>query len=689
MKTVLVLGPQNTLADAIRNLLDANLFRVLPHSEVWEAEPLLRQGFIDLCLIDAELTSIEPIRMVEQLRSLAPQAPILVFAGELRQEWEEEAYLLGVMHVLAKPVRGRVLRALIQRLWPAGTVTPPLPAELRAGAEERPATKSSTSNSKHTLEILRDFSGILCHSLCSEALLRQFLLLLREIIGINRAAIFLRPPPSSLAMTVQAGNDRRMHAACAIGIATGLLDHFDLSLDSGIGGQVFHHGHILRVQNEECRRDREIQKEFELLGSEVAIPIWDRESLVGVAVFDGRLTGEPFTSEELSLIFLLLEQLGLAIKNTWLHDQLAANHQIMLDILNQTGSGCLVVGRNLEILHANRAAQLLFSRSKNHPSGHVEFSDLPQPLASRVFEMLKAGQPEAPFKYRPASAPGTVYQVNISQFRRQNASSPNAVLMIVEDITQHEKARMFEIQEANHRLLQTMAAQLAHEIGNSLVPLSTHQQLLASKMTDPEFIQSLTGVMAEGVRRIGRLSSQMLYLAMTELDRTDAIPMRELVEEAFAEARASFGAERSHLSFDEGFTPPPLLGNHRALRHALAEILLNALQANPADPHARVRFRGDSVSNGGPMLVVELLDAGKGFTPEAIHKAFDPFYTTRPVGLGLGLTVAQRIVQAHQGHLEIATLTGVPGGAVRLSLPQTTPSAPAPSRQGAKQVLLR
>jgi len=66
--------------------------------------------------------------------------------------------------------------------------------------------------------------------------------------------------------------------------------------------------------SEEVRNDLEAQKEFELLGAHVAVPILDRETVLGVAVFDGRITGEPLVNSELELIFHLLEQLALAVK---------------------------------------------------------------------------------------------------------------------------------------------------------------------------------------------------------------------------------------------------------------------------------------------------------------------------------------------------------------------------------------
>ena len=118
----------------------------------------------------------------------------------------------------------------------------------------------------------------------------------------------------------------------------GLLQHFELSFEAGIGGHVFRLGRILRRSGEEVRHDPLAQKEFELLGAHVAVPILDRETVLGVALFDGRITGEPLVNSELELIFHLLEQLGLAIKNIWLHSQLAVNHEMMADILRELSS---------------------------------------------------------------------------------------------------------------------------------------------------------------------------------------------------------------------------------------------------------------------------------------------------------------------------------------------------------------
>ena len=150
----------------------------------------------------------------------------------------------------------------------------------------------------------------------------------------------------------------------------------------------------------------EIRKEFELLGAEVALPILDREMLMGVAFFDRRVTGDSLTNEELALVFYMLEGLGMAIRNIWLHEEVATNHEMMGDILRQLHSGCVVIGRDLSVQHANKMARECFIPGKPE-SASLEFSDLPQMLGSKVFEALNSGAAIPAFKYRPPRPSGT------------------------------------------------------------------------------------------------------------------------------------------------------------------------------------------------------------------------------------------------------------------------------------------
>ncbi|HVR35644.1 MAG TPA: ATP-binding protein [Methylomirabilota bacterium] len=668
MKTLLVLAPNPGLAAAVRTVLDPERFRVVHQLELWEAEALLGQGTIDAIILDADLTNIQPIRVIEKIRRRLPSIPVLVFSSTKQWEWEEEAYLLGVAHVLNKPVRGRLMSVVLERFWTTPARPASTPAVVRPSAEPRAAEPARSA--PRALEVLRNFSGVLTHSLHAEALLKRFLMLLREIIGVNRAAIFLRPPPGSLGDTQNTQEARRLRSACAIGIPPGLLEHFELSLEAGIGGHLFRLGRILRNGGEETHNHPEIQKEFELLGAQVAIPILDRESFVGVAVFDGRVTGDPLGNEELALIFHMLEELGLAIKNIWLHDQMAANNLMMVDILRQITSGCVVVGRDLSILHSNEMARQFFAPPERRDT-YLEFSDLPQLLGSRVYEVLKTGQTHPPFRYRPASPPETIYLVTVSSFQKQNSAIPNAALVLVEDVTRIDRVHRLELEAANLRLVRTMAERLAHEVGNSLVPLATHQQLLAKKYSDPEFRASLEHSMAESVRRISRLSSQMLFLTRDSIIRRDSISLPQLIEEAFREAQGHQTEKAAKLHFESTSPPMVVSGDRAGLKQALSEVMLNALQANPGTPQVAINARSQEDETGQPWVRLEISDTGAGFSSEALGEALKPFYTTRNVGLGLGLTVTQKIIETHHGNLQIIPTSKDRQGSVVISLPLT------------------
>jgi len=178
-----------------------------------------------------------------------------------------------------------------------------------------------------------------------------------------------------------------------------------------------------------------------------------------------------------------------------------------------------------------------------------------------------------------------------------------------------------------------MADRLTHEIGNAMVPLSTHQQLLSDKWKDSEFRASLDSALADGVKRVTRLVNQMRFLARDGILSPDAFPLAPLIEEAFQEARKYQPVKAAQLKYETGGTPLVLTGDRTALKHALAEVMLNALQANPADPKIGVRLRSEAGTNGREGLQIEVQDNGSGFTAEAAEHASAPFFTTRNVAL--------------------------------------------------------
>src|SRR5262245_50251148 len=179
MRTLLVISTQPSFTAAVSTVIDATRFQLIVKESVREAEFLLSRGAIDATILDVEQLGARALRSIEDIKTCAPGCPIVVFGGEIHWQWEEDAYLIGVAHVLSKPVRGKLLNTLLTRLFPEPEVKPapaaPVPAAEPVGVRYNDGLRS--------LEALRRFSGVLAHSLDANALLKQFLLLLREVIG--------------------------------------------------------------------------------------------------------------------------------------------------------------------------------------------------------------------------------------------------------------------------------------------------------------------------------------------------------------------------------------------------------------------------------------------------------------------------------------------------------------------------
>jgi signal transduction histidine kinase len=161
----------------------------------------------------------------------------------------------------------------------------------------------------------------------------------------------------------------------------------------------------------------------------------------------------------------------------------------------------------------------------------------------------------------------------------------------------------------------------------------------------------------------------MRSLSKDTIPTAQTFPVASLLDKAYEEACNHLPAKATQLSHEALGKAVKVSGNEAALTRALAEVMLNGLQATPDDPQIGVSLHAEPNGNGTQWVQIEVRDNGPGFTPEAAQRACEPFFTTRNVGVGLGLTVADRIVKAHHGKLEILPPKPGQGGTVRISLP--------------------
>jgi signal transduction histidine kinase len=115
--------------------------------------------------------------------------------------------------------------------------------------------------------------------------------------------------------------------------------------------------------------------------------------------------------------------------------------------------------------------------------------------------------------------------------------------------------------------------------------------------------------------------------------------------------------------------PAPIVGDPDEMRQIFVNLILNACQASPAESTVRMETFQDEREADGGWSIVRFSDAGAGMTPDVIARVFEPFFSTRKDGGGLGLAVCREIVQRHRGAISIESMPGA-GTTVTLRLPR-------------------
>jgi signal transduction histidine kinase len=213
-------------------------------------------------------------------------------------------------------------------------------------------------------------------------------------------------------------------------------------------------------------------------------------------------------------------------------------------------------------------------------------------------------------------------------------------------------------------LLGEVAASIAHDVRTPLSVLKTSAQLLAAGQVPATEQRDLARMMAAEVDRLNGVVSSLVDLARPRPVRVAPQPVGALVESATAVLRP--WARSAGVAIDVRADPDALRvrADRDQMQQVLMNLMHNAVQAASKPGRVAVRWYPSP-----PWAVIEVEDTGVGFTPEALERAFSPFFTTKPEGMGLGLAIVKRLVEEQGGEVGLRNVAA--GGAcvwVRLPL---------------------
>ena len=216
-----------------------------------------------------------------------------------------------------------------------------------------------------------------------------------------------------------------------------------------------------------------------------------------------------------------------------------------------------------------------------------------------------------------------------------------------------------------------LAAGAAHEIRNPLATISSSIQYLSEEFPPDHRKRKIVDGLLEEVDRINRIIEGLLSFARPAEPEKERVSLRGLLEQTVLLVRST--AQKSGVEVESALSSGDdrIEADPAQLRQVFLNIIMNSIQAMPRGGQLKISFSRSEQrlfsTPGGHRFRIEFTDTGVGMSPEQLERAFDPFYTTKPDGTGLGLPISYSIVRSHGGEVDLESQFGK-GTTVRIEI---------------------
>ena len=355
----------------------------------------------------------------------------------------------------------------------------------------------------------------------------------------------------------------------------------------------------------------------------------------------------------------LAEARAAALRN---QEQLEAANAYLESVLAKLSAGVLSFDKAHRLRSANPSAeeilgvdlqQLIGQRLEDWPAHSERLTE----VANAMLEPILAAV-TGPWEKQLETGSGSN-----KVLRMRGSALPEAdggIVVVFDDIT-----RLLQAQR--HAAWGEVARRLAHEIKNPLTPIQLSAERLEHRLAG-KLAQAEADMLSRSTRTIVKQVAQLKGMvdAFSQYARSPEMQLQPLdLNQLVREVLALYEAQRPAVTLELQEDLPRVRGDPARLRQVIHNLLQNAEQAVAESSAPRIRVH---TSHSASAACLTVIDNGPGFPPEILQRAFEPYVTTRPKGTGLGLAIVKKIVEEHNGTIEIANAAA--GGAqVSILLP--------------------
>jgi two-component system nitrogen regulation sensor histidine kinase GlnL len=344
------------------------------------------------------------------------------------------------------------------------------------------------------------------------------------------------------------------------------------------------------------------------------------------------------------------------------------------DILYSLTEGILVFDDGMRLVYANRAAEemaLIQVAESVGKEADEAIGPVNAPLADLVSRTLESGRPHTGFTAELVRPDGTAVPVEASASPIEDAEGRTAGVVLV----LREASKIRELEDAikkSERLayLGTMAASVAHEIRNPLGGIKGASQLLRDEvkgLLNEESLSEYIGVIIKQVDRLTGILDSLKGLGKPLAHRLAPVNLHSVLDEALTLLAPDIKTSKLKVKREYDPSMPEVEGDEAGLSGVFINLIKNAVEAMPSGgvltlgtgiPSDFLYSTIKTEKGRKTMIAVKVSDTGAGIEPEAMKEIFNPFYSTKGGGLGLGLALSLKVIEEHGGTIKVDTKSG-------------------------------
>lgn len=337
--------------------------------------------------------------------------------------------------------------------------------------------------------------------------------------------------------------------------------------------------------------------------------------------------------------------------------------RFLLDILDKIEEPIMVVNRDYRILYVNKAAASRVGRTGEEVIGQKCYQVCDKAEAPPDFcpaaRTLETGSHNCHVGEVMTSEDGPTFEEISTDSFRENGGSPEWVIERRKDVTKEKMLERRLIASERLAVLGELAASIAHEVNNPMgIILGFAQDLLTETDQSSPAYQTIK-IIEEEAKRCSHVVRTLLDFARPMDPHHFLTDLRTLLQRSI-ELISSL-AKKRHVVVEQRTTDslPTLYVDPQQIHQVLVNLFLNALDAMPEGGALTISVRtGPSLSGTdhdelSDCVEIAVSDTGHGIREEDLPKIFLPFYSKKPNGMGIGLSVSKQIIEAHKGTISV------------------------------------